>query len=117
MSFIRRLSEMTEKIITVRDLMVYRRAFELAMEIFKLTAVFPKEGKYSLTDQIRRSSRSICSNLSEAWRKRKHPKAFISKLSDSMQEAAETQTWLEFSYSAGTWRKANLYGLTANTRR
>lgn len=92
---------MAERINSVRDLIVYQKAFELAMEIFRLTGGFPKEEKYSLTDQMRRSSRSICSNLSEAWRKRKYPKAFASKLSDCMQEAAETQTWLEFSKSCG----------------
>jgi four helix bundle protein len=81
----------------VKDLIVYKKAFQVAMEIFEITKTFPKEEKYSLTDQIRRSSRSVCANLSEAWRKRKYKAAFINKLSDSEQEAAETQTWLDFS--------------------
>jgi four helix bundle protein len=86
------------KIRSHRDLDVYNIAFEAAMEIFHFTRNFPKEEKYSLTDQIRRSSRSVCSNLAEAFRKRKYPKSFISKLSDSEGEAAETQVWLEFSF-------------------
>ncbi|MEF9426077.1 MAG: four helix bundle protein, partial [Candidatus Mariimomonas ferrooxydans] len=65
--------------------------------IFKISKKFPKEEKYSLTDQIRRSSRSVCTNLSEGWRKRKYKAVFVNKLSDSAQEAAETQTWLEFA--------------------
>jgi len=72
-------------------------AFEAAMKIFEITKSFPKEEKYSLTDQIRRSSRSVCSNIGEAFRKRRYPKAFVSKLSDSEGEAAETQVWLDFS--------------------
>jgi four helix bundle protein len=88
----------TNKIRTVRDLKVYRKAFDSAMEIFELTKKFPKEEKYSLTDQIRRASRSVCSNLSEGWRKRRYKAVFLNKLTDSGQEAAETQTWLEFSF-------------------
>ena len=87
----------TKKIRTVRDLKVYRKAFDSAMEIFELTKKFPKEETYSLTDQIRRASRSVCSNLSEGWRKRRYKAVFLNKLTDSGQEAAETQTWLEFS--------------------
>ena len=67
------------------------------MKIFEITRTFPSEEKYSLTDQVRRSSRSVCSNLAEAWRKRKYPAVFRNKLTDSMQEASETQSWLEFS--------------------
>jgi four helix bundle protein len=88
----------TSKIRTVRDLKVYRKAFDLAMEIYELTKKFPKEEKYSLTDQIRRASCSVCSNLSEGWRKRRYKAVFLNKLTDSGQEAAETQTWLEFSF-------------------
>jgi four helix bundle protein len=88
----------TNKIRTVRDLEVYRKAFDNAMEIFELSKSFPKEEKYSLTDQIRRASRSVCSNLSEGWRKRRYRAVFLNKLTDSGQEAAETQTWLEFSF-------------------
>lgn len=82
---------------TVRDLEVYKKAFDTAMDIFSLTKNFPSEERYSLTDQIRRSSRSICANLSEAWRKRRYKAFFINKLSDCCSEAAETQTWLEFA--------------------
>ncbi len=82
---------------SVRDLVVYRKAFDAAMAIFEISKAFPKDEKYSLTDQVRRSSRSVCANMSEAWRKRSYKAVFINKLSDSAQEAAETQTWLEFS--------------------
>lgn len=87
------------KIRTHKELEVFKIAFETAMEIFKLTKSFPKEETYSLTDQIRRSSRSVCANISESFRKRRYPKSFVSKLSDSESEAAETQTWLDFSLS------------------
>ena len=89
------------KIRSHRELEVYRLSYEAAMQIFKITKNFPKEETYSLTDQIRRSSRSVCSNLAEAFRKRRYPKSFISKLSDSESEAAESQTWLDFSSSCG----------------
>ena len=85
------------KIRSHRDLDTYKLAFKASMEIYELTKSFPVDEKYSLTDQIRRSSRSVCANLAEAFRKRKYPKHFISKLSDAESEAAETQTWLEFS--------------------
>jgi len=88
---------MGEVIKTHRDLDVYQMAFEAAMRIFELTKSFPREETYSLTDQIRRSSRSVCSNLAESWRKRRYEAAFISKLNDVEAEAAETQVWLEFS--------------------
>ena len=80
-----------------RDLEVYELAFKSAMIIYDITKNYPSEEKYSLTDQIRRASRSVCSNLAEAWRKRKYRAVFINKLTDSMQEAFETQCWLEFS--------------------
>jgi four helix bundle protein len=82
---------------SVKDLEVYRLAFDTAMEIFGISKNFPVEEKYSLTDQIRRSSRSVCTNLAEGWRKRRYKAVFINKLSDAEQEAAETQTWLEFA--------------------
>ena len=82
---------------THRELEVYEMGFEAAMEIFQLSKSFPAEEKYSLTDQVRRSSRSVCANLAEAWRKRRYEGAFLSKLSDAEAEAAETQTWLEFA--------------------
>jgi len=80
-----------------RDLDVYRRAFDAAMKIFQMTKGFPSEEKFSLVDQIRRSSRSVCANLAEGWRKRRYPAVFKNKVTDSMQEASETQCWLEFS--------------------
>ena len=79
-----------------RELEVYQLAFEAAMQIFEVTKRFPVEERYSLTDQIRRSSRSVCANLAEAWRKRRYVRVFVNKLNDSEAEAAETQTWLEF---------------------
>ena len=85
------------KIKSVKDLEVYQKAFDAAMQIFEASKSFPREEMYSLTDQIRRSSRSVCSNLSEAWRKRRYKAVFVNKLSDAAQEAAETQTWLEFA--------------------
>lgn len=88
---------MGEVIRSVRDLVVYKKAFDVAMDIFEISKTFPKEEKYSLTDQMRRSSRSVCANLSEAWRKRRYQAVFVNKLSDAGQEAAESQTWLEFS--------------------
>ena len=80
-----------------KDLDVYRKAFEAAMLIYETSKSFPKEEMFSLTDQIRRSSRSVCSNIAEAWRKRRYEAAFVAKLSDSETEAAETQCWLEFA--------------------
>ena len=90
--------EENSRIKSVRDLNVYRKAFAAAMKIYELTKGFPKEELYSLTDQIRRSSRSVCSNLSEGWRKRNYKAVFLNKLTDSGQEASETQTWLEFAF-------------------
>ncbi len=87
----------TRRIHGVRDLEVYRLAFESAMKIFEISKNFPKEEIYSLTDQIRRSSRSVGANLAEGWRKRRYKAVFVNKLSDAEQEAAETQTWLEFA--------------------
>ena len=80
-----------------KELDVYQISFESAMKIFKLSKKYPREERYSLTDQIRRSSRSVCSNITEAWRKRRYIAAFVSKLNDAEAEAAETQTWLDFS--------------------
>ena len=92
---------MGERIQSHRELEVYQRAFEAAMRIFELSKRFPREEMYSLTDQIRRSSRSVCANLAEAWRKRRYEAAFISKLSDSEGEAAETQVHIEFAVKCG----------------
>jgi four helix bundle protein len=83
------------------ELEVYKKAFAVAMDIFKLSKAFPKEETYSLTDQIRRSSRSVCANIAEAWRKRRYEAAFIAKLSDGESEAAETEVWLQFAVECG----------------
>lgn len=80
-----------------KELIAYKKAFKLAMELFELSKSFPKEEKYSLTDQIRRSSRSTCANLAEAYRKRIYQKHFISKLTDSDGENSETDVWLNFA--------------------
>ncbi len=88
---------MGNKIIRHTELDVYKEAFDAAMEIFDLSKKFPKEETYSLTDQIRRASRSVCANLAEGWRKRRYEAAFTAKLSDSEGEAAETQVWLQFA--------------------
>ena len=74
---------------------------QAAMDLFELSKCFPVEERYSLTDQVRRSSRSVCANIAEAWRKRRYPKAFVSKLSDAEAEAAETQVWVEFALKCG----------------
>jgi four helix bundle protein len=79
------------------DLEVYRRAFAAAMRVFAVTKTFPSEERYSLIDQIRRASRSVCANIAEGWRKRRYEAAFVSKLSDAEGEAAEVQTWIQFS--------------------
>lgn len=84
-----------------RELKVYQKSIELGMVIFRETKWFPKVEMYSLTDQIRRSSRSVSANITEAWRKRRYEKSFIAKLSDADGEAAETQTWLEYGYQCG----------------
>jgi len=86
-----------EKILRHQDLIVYQKALDAAMGIFKISKTFPKEETYSLTDQVRRSSRSVAANVAEAWRKRRYEAAFIAKLSDSEGEAAETQTWIELA--------------------
>jgi four helix bundle protein len=84
-----------------RELDVYQMAMSGAMRIFELTKGFPAEERFSLVDQIRRSSRSVCANIAEAWRKRRYKAAFVSKLSDAETEAAETQVWLEFAFRCG----------------
>ena len=84
-----------------KELRVYREAFDAAMQVFECSKVWPKEGRYSLTDQIRRSSRSVCEPIAEAWRKRRYIAHFRSKQTDSDSEAAETQSWLEFALHGG----------------
>jgi four helix bundle protein len=84
-----------------KELVVYQLAFTTSMEIYHISKSFPKEEVFSLTSQIRRSSRSVSANISEAFRKRRYEKAFVSKLSDSEAEAAETQVWLDYSLACG----------------
>jgi four helix bundle protein len=95
-----------EHISSYKELRLYQKAMAAAMRIFELTKHFPIEERYSLTDQIRRASRSVCSNIGEAWRKRRYPAHFVSKLSDSEGEAEETRVWLEFSWRCGYMSKS-----------
>ena len=92
---------MTDMITSYRELRVYRNAKKGAMDIFELTKGFPPNEKYSMVDQMRRSSRSVCTNIAEGWRKRRYRAAFIAKLSDAESEACETQVWLDFAQSCG----------------
>jgi four helix bundle protein len=92
---------MAQKITSHTELEVFRRSVDSAMALFEITKSFPREEMYSLTDQLRRCSRSVSGNLAEAWRKRRYPAAFVSKLSDSEAEAAETQVWIEYSVKCG----------------
>jgi four helix bundle protein len=84
-----------------RDLKVYQLAYRLGMQIFNESKLFPKEERYSLTDQIRRSSRSAAANIAEGFRKRRYPNMFVSKMADADSEAAETQVWLDFAHDCG----------------
>jgi four helix bundle protein len=88
---------MAKRITSHTELKVFTKSFDVAMEVFGLSKRFPKEETYSLTDQIRRSARSVSANIAEAWRKRRYEAAFVSKLSDAESEAAETQVWLQFA--------------------
>ena len=110
-----------------RQLRVYQMAFEISDKIFELTKSFPKEEIYSLTDQIRRSSRSVCANIAEAHRRRIYPKSLASKLNESEAEAAETQNWLDTAYKCRyinnntyeAYRQTydNIIGMLVNMRR
>jgi len=84
-----------------RELTVYQKAFEQAMRVFAVTKRFPKEEQYSLIDQVRRASRSVCTNIGEPWRKRRYPAHFVGKLTDADAEATETMIWLDFSLNCG----------------
>ena len=99
-----------------QDLLAYKKGFALAMKIFEVSKSFPKEETYSLTDQIRRSSRSVCANMAEAYRKRLYPKHFISKLTDSDAENSETQTWLEFSLTCNYVNQEIFEELTSKSK-
>ncbi len=90
-----------------RDLKVYQLAYKLAMEIFHLSKKFPREEIYSLTDQIRRSSRSVAANIAEGFRKRRYPNHFVRKLTDCDAEATETQVWIDFAFACGYLSREN----------
>ena len=90
-----------ENIRSYKELRVYKAAIDAAMEIFELTKRFPSEERFSMVDQMRRSSRSVCSNIGEAWRKRRYPAHFVSKLSDSEGEGEETRVWLDLALRCG----------------
>lgn len=92
---------MGERIKGYKELRVFHNAMDSAMKIFQITKTFPPEEKYSMVDQMRRSSRSVCANLAEAWRKRRYKAMFIAKLSDAESEACETQVWIEFARRCG----------------
>lgn len=85
------------KIESFKDLIVFQKAYKLAMDIFEISKSFPKEEKFSLTDQIRRSSRAVTSCLAESWAKRRYEKSFVNKLTDSLGEENETEVWLDYS--------------------
>jgi four helix bundle protein len=86
-----------ENIRSYKELRVYQAAMDAAMRIFELSKSFPSEERYSMVDQMHKSSRSVCTNIAEGWRKRRYPKSFVSKLNDSEGEAEETRVWLEFA--------------------
>ncbi|WP_339836664.1 four helix bundle protein [uncultured Flavobacterium sp.] len=98
-----------------QDLLAYKKGFDLAMNIFELTKSFPKEEMYSLTDQIRRSSRSVTITISEAYRKREYPKHFHSKLTDADSENSETQGWLEYALACKYINNDRFLELTNNS--
>jgi len=98
---------MGERINNYKELRVYQNAMEAAMKIFEITKTFPPEEKYSMVDQMRRSSRSVCANLAEAWRKRRYKAAFVAKLNDAESEACETQVWIEFAQRCGYLEQAS----------
>lgn len=95
------MNEQRKPVRNFRDLEVYQNALQTGLHVFELTKRFPSEERFALTDQIRRSSRSVCANIAEAWRKRRYTAAFVSKLSDAEGEAAETQVHIEFAFHHG----------------
>src|SRR5438045_3974692 len=92
---------MPSKIVSHFELEVFKKAFDTAMQLFEVSKSFPAKARYSLTDQVRRSSRSVCANIAEGWRKRRYEAAFVSKLADAQAEAAETQVWITFAVKCG----------------
>ncbi len=106
----------TEQVKSAKDLRVYKRAYALAMDIFDLSKGWPPEEKYSLINQIRKSSRSVCANLREAWAKRRYEAHFISKLTDADGENSETDTWLDFALDCRYLESADHKRLTKENR-
>jgi four helix bundle protein len=100
-----------EAIRSYLDLRVYQAAFEAAVQVFELTKSFPPEEKFSMTDQMRRASRSVCTNMAEAWRKRRYEASFVSKLSDAETEAEEMRVWLQFAQRFGYLTEAKVQEL------
>ncbi len=92
---------MSDMVKTYKELNVYQNAMNAAMELYEITRGFPSEERYSMIDQVRRSSRSVCANIAESWRKRRYRAAFVAKLSDAESEACETQVWTEFAHKCG----------------
>ena len=105
---------MAEIVADYRDLRVFKLSMRASMEVFSLSKGFPSIEKYSLTDQLRRSSRSICANIAEAWKKRQYRKSFLFILTIADGEAAETRVWLEYSYRCGYLKKVNYEALDGN---
>ena len=103
---------MGDRIGSYKELRVYQKAMDTAMEIFEHTKMFPPEERYSMVDQMRRSSRSVCSNIAKTWRKRRYKAAFVAKLSDAESEACETQVWIEFAEKCGYLDRATAENLT-----
>jgi len=112
----REMQGKSEQIKSAKDLRVYKKAYSLAMDIFRLSKHWPAEEKYSLTDQIRRSSRSVCANLREAWAKRRYEAHFISKLTDADGENGETDTWLDFALDCQYLKQVDHRRLTAESK-
>jgi four helix bundle protein len=111
---VRELADEAPVIRNERELEVWRNAVTAAMAIYRASASFPKEERYSLTDQIRRSSCSVAAHVAEAWRKRRYEAAFVSKLNNAEGEAAETQTWIEFAKRRGYWNEEFCANLSAD---
>jgi four helix bundle protein len=110
------LMGITVQINSPKDLIVYQKAYALAMEMFDLSKKFPAEERYSLTDQIRRSSRSVCANIREAWAKRRYQAHFVSELTDADGENGETESWLDFAYDCQYLPKPDHTNLAATCR-
>ncbi len=101
--------------LSFKDLTVYKKSFSIAMNIFEVSKRFPKEEKYSLTDQIRRSSRSVCTAVAEAYRKRMYEAYFVSKTSDADMENSETQVWLDFAFQCGYINQVQYHNFIENS--